>query len=84
MQNEIANVINTAGSGISGPSGNNIQTAPLYVVMDPPEAAVTNGGYNVPGTFSGNAINMISVGTSGSVVDFEIDHVFARAGRTDQ
>jgi hypothetical protein len=76
MQAEIANVITTAGSGIPAPAGNNILTAPIYIVFAQPDASAgagsssTNGGYNVPGTFSGKAINMIAVGTSGSTLDF--------------
>ena len=76
LQAEIANVINTPGSGIAGPAGNNILTAPIYLVFAQPDVSAgagnsaTNGGYNVPGTYSGKAINMVAIGTSGSVLDF--------------
>jgi hypothetical protein len=75
MQNEIQKVIDNPSTPIPPPINNaTITQAPIYVVIPDPAHSNTNGGYNVPGQYSGTygsgRINMISVGTSGNIEDF--------------
>jgi hypothetical protein len=78
---EIANAIENLN--IPGPAANATQaTAPIYVVVTDPNHAGTNGGFNIPGTYTpagGSAIpiNMISVGTGAANTEYAFDETFS-------
>jgi hypothetical protein len=66
IQTEIVHAIDDPTSPIFAPAFHtDITHAPAYVVVTDPNHAGSNGGYNVPGTYTTTStpINMISVGT---------------------
>jgi hypothetical protein len=70
LQTEINSALNNSNSHMRVPAGNDtIATSPVYVVIVDPSYSDSNGGYNVPGTYTFSngitvPINMISVGTN--------------------
>src|SRR5262249_17383090 len=83
IQTEIANAIAPSGGQIPAPpSGTTQLTAPIYAVITAPGIANSNGGFNVPGSYSssggsGTPINMISVGVGAGPDEYRFDLTFS-------